>query len=126
LTGVRVLAVGNNSEAEAANRESANTVTLELTPEQANVLILAHEKGEIALSDNPDGKGNAGRVNGGVTAKSQDRATLDEILGINRPETAPVVKTVRQQPFTSETFKGAERSTLRFDLAVSTDSGNQP
>jgi pilus assembly protein CpaB len=120
LTGVRVLAVGGNPEAESANVESANTVTLELTPEQANILILAHEKGEIALSYNPDGKGN------GVAVKSQDRATMDEILGLNHSEPVPPVRNVSPKPFTSETFKGAAKSTLRFDRAVSTDSGNQP
>jgi pilus assembly protein CpaB len=96
-------------------------VTLELTPEQANILILAHEKGEIALSYNPDGKRN-----GGVAIKSQDRASMDEILGLNHPEPVTPVKTVNPRPFTSETFKGTARSTLRFDRAASTDSGNQP
>lgn len=121
LAGVRVLAVGGNPEGESAKAESANAVTLELTPEQANILILAHEKGEIALSYNPDGKGN-----GGVAVKSQDRATMDEILGLNHSEPVPPVKNVASKPFTSETFKGAAKSTLRFDRAVSTDSGNQP
>jgi pilus assembly protein CpaB len=121
LTGVRVLAVGETPETESAKSESANTVTLELTPEQANILILAHEKGEIALGYNPDGKGN-----GGVAVKSQDRATMDEILGLNHPEPATPVKAVSPKPFTSETFKGTAKSTLRFDRAPSTDSGNQP
>jgi pilus assembly protein CpaB len=121
LTGVRVLAVGENSEMESAKTETSTTVTLELTPEQANILVLAHEKGEIALGYNPDGKGN-----GGVAAKSQDRATMDEILGLNHAEPVAPVKTVTPRPFTSETFKGAAKSTLRFDRAASTDSGNQP
>jgi pilus assembly protein CpaB len=121
LTGVRVLAVGGNPEAQPANAESANSVTLELSPEQANVLVLAHEKGEIALSYNPDGKGEEG-----VALTSRDRATMDEILGLNTAEKTPPAKTVSPRPFTSETFKGAARSTLRFDGAVSTDSGNQP
>jgi pilus assembly protein CpaB len=122
LTGVRVLAVGENSEIESAKAESAKTVTLELTPEQANILILAHERGEIALSYNPDGKGT-----GGVAVKSQDRATMDELLGLNRQEPVPPpAKALTSRQFTSETFKGTKKSTLRFDPAASTDSGNQP
>ncbi len=85
LGGVRVLAVaGGGSGADSISTDSISTVTLELTPEQANMLILAREKGEIALSYNPDGKGR-----GGVAVKNQDRATMDEILGLNRPD-APV------------------------------------
>jgi pilus assembly protein CpaB len=121
LTGVRVLAIGGNPEGESGNVESANTVTLELTPEQANILILAHEKGEIALSYNPDGKGN-----GGVAVRSQDRATMDEILGLNHFEPVAPIKNASAKPFTSETFKGAAKLTLRFDRAVSSDSGTQP
>jgi pilus assembly protein CpaB len=120
LTGIRVLAVGGSPESESANPESPNSVTLELTPEQANILILAHEKGEIALSYNPDGKRD-----GGVSVSSRDRATMDEILGLNRAEAVTPVAPIPPKPFTSETFKGAKRSTLRFDPAVSTDSGNQ-
>ena len=121
LTGIRVLAVGGNPESESGNPELADSVTLELTPEQANILILAHEKGEIALSYNPDGK----KIAGGVSVSSQDRATMDEILGLNRSEPVTPVTPLPAKPFTSETFKGAKRSTLRFDPAVSTDSGNQ-
>jgi pilus assembly protein CpaB len=120
LTGIRVLAVGVNSESESAKPESANSVTLELTPAQANILVLAHEKGEIALSYNPDGK-----KAGGVSVKNQDKATMDEILGLNRSETVTPVKADRPKPFTSETFKGTKHSTLQFDPAASTDPGNR-
>ena len=80
LNGVRVLAVGGGSEMNSIaepTTKSGNTVTLELTPEQANMMILRRdERGEIALSYNPDGKGS-----GGVAMKNQDRATMEEILG---------------------------------------------
>jgi pilus assembly protein CpaB len=110
LNGVRVLAVGEASGTESVSPETVNSVTLELTPEQANILILAREKGEIALSYNPDGKGT-----GGVAAKSSDRATMDEILGSSRNEsTAPPAHESRPL-FTSEFFKGSKRTTLEFD-----------
>ena len=46
LNGVRVLAVGDTAAADSSSSGSLNTVTLELTPEQANILILAREKGK--------------------------------------------------------------------------------
>jgi pilus assembly protein CpaB len=116
LKGVRVLAVGGNTETDPIR-----TVTLELTPEQANIVILAREKGEIALSYNPDGKGGAG-----LAVKDPDRPTLDEILGLTQAELPSPTATTRPRPFTSETFKGARRTTLQFESAASTRSGDQP
>jgi pilus assembly protein CpaB len=126
LNGVRVLAVGGTSENEITGSDAVNTVTLELTPEQANILVLAREKGEIALSYNPDGKGE-----GGVAVKNQDRATMDEILGLGRsanspspsstqtptassPQTSLPQSNSSQPSFTSETFKGTKRITQQF------------
>jgi len=113
LGGVRVLAVGGGIERDSQNTESINTVTLELTPEQANILILAREKGEIALSYNPDGKGS-----GGVALRNQDRATMEEILGINRPEAPVSAPRLSARPFTSESYKGSTRTTLQFESSV--------
>ncbi len=130
LSGVRVLAVGGASETDSTSPDSVNTVTLELTPEQANILILAREKGEIALSYNPDGKGS-----GPVSVKNQDRATMDEILGLNRPDSPKPAPRVSSRPFTSESYKGSARTTLQFEgtvPVVPTDEsplpsdGNQP
>jgi pilus assembly protein CpaB len=110
LNGVRVLAVGDAAGADSSNSGSLNTVTLELTPEQANILILAREKGEIALSYNPDGKGT-----GGVAAKNSQRATMDEILGLGKAESSSPAAHANRAPFTSEFFKGTKRSTLEFE-----------
>jgi pilus assembly protein CpaB len=130
LNGVRVLAVGGITAAESTNSDSANTVTLELTPEQANALILAREKGEIALSYNPDGQGN------GVPAvDGKDRATLDEILGFKGSKPQSPAAIVNQHPFISETFKGSARTTVQFDRPAAVvpadgaslhSEGNQP
>jgi pilus assembly protein CpaB len=127
LHGVRVLAVGGGTEGDSAIPDSANTVTLELTPEQANTLILAREKGEIALSYNPDGQGN------GVPAvDSKDRATMDEILGLKDSKSQTPVTHVIPPPFVSETFKGNTRTAIQFDRPASVvppnvpSEGNQP
>lgn len=128
FSGVRVLEVGGTSEAASANGDPAasdsHTVTLELTPEQANMLILAREKGEIALSYNPDGKGS-----GTVAAKNRDRATMDEILGLDQTNAPPPVWPAAATPFTSETYKGSARTGLQFDVnvpAVPADGASHP
>ena len=110
LNGVRVLDVGDTAGADSSSSGSLNTVTLELTPEQANILILAREKGEIALSYNPDGKGT-----GGVAAKNSERTTMDEILGLGKAESPSPAAHDNRAPFTSEFFKGTKRTTLEFE-----------
>jgi pilus assembly protein CpaB len=112
LGGVRVLAVAGG-ERDSKSPNSISTVTLELTPEQANMLILACEKGEIALSYNPDGKGS-----GGVALKNQDRATMEEILGMNRGDSPVPAPLANAHPFTSESYKGSTRTTQQFESSV--------
>jgi pilus assembly protein CpaB len=99
--GVKVLAI-NRSTQPASVERIGNAVTLELSPQQANIMILARERGEITLSFNPEGRGS-----GGVTVGSEDRVTLEEILGLKPlPQSAP--------PFTVESFKGSNRTKLQF------------
>ncbi|HUE12986.1 MAG TPA: Flp pilus assembly protein CpaB [Planctomycetaceae bacterium] len=121
LSGVRVLAVGGSSEIGSTGTDSVDTVTLELTPEQANILILARAKGEIALSYNPDGKGS-----GGVAVKSQDRATMEEILGLTRPDAPAPAPRISSRPFTSETYKGSARTRLQFEATVPVAPTDEP
>ena len=93
-----------------ATRDSEEVdVTLEVTPQQANVLILAREHGRIALTFNPDGPGDG---QGGVSVGSADRATLDEILGVASPDNAGGTKA---QPFFAERYEGRARSIMRFE-----------
>lgn len=91
MNGVRVLAI--------TNAGTDSSVTLELTPDQASSLILARNKGDIALSYNPEGKGN-----GGVVVKNLDRDSPS--VSVN-PES-------ESRPFISESYKGSTRSTLQF------------
>jgi pilus assembly protein CpaB len=101
--GVRLLAATQSASASEAN----DVATLELTPDQAAILILARERGNIALSYNPDGKGD-----GGIALRDRDRATLDEILGLP-PD--PAVTAGPAAKFTTEVYKGTTRSTRQFE-----------
>jgi pilus assembly protein CpaB len=117
--GVRLLSVAPDATAD----EASSAVTLELTPEQATVLILAREKGSLALSYNPEGKGESG-----VALKNRDRATLDEILGVtssavpNPPEASATGHPQPTATITTEVFKGTARSTRQFDVTTKVDA----
>jgi pilus assembly protein CpaB len=106
--GVRVLALSTGG-GRSLGQGSGSSVTLELTPGQSNILILAATRGDITLSYNPDGPGK-----GGVGVNREDRATLDEILGLSTP---------RDDSFTAENFKGTSRSTVRFQHGRRVDDG---
>jgi pilus assembly protein CpaB len=96
--GVKLLTISREAS-DLGN--SGNAVTLEVSPEQANILILARDKGEVTLTYNPQGKGT-----GSVAVGSEDRATLDELLGL-RP--LPTPKT-----FVTEHYRGPAHSTVEF------------
>jgi pilus assembly protein CpaB len=96
--GVKILALGSGN----ARSGRSSTVTLELTPEQANIILLAKDKGALQLTYTPEGKGN-----GGVAVADADRATLSEILGLSDPK-----KEV--PPRTIEMYWGSGRSTVQF------------
>ncbi len=110
--GVKLLAINQSNSSGVQSDRLANTVTLELTPEQANIMILASNRGDVTLSYNPEGKGT-----GGVAVSSADRATLDEILGLK-----PLPKPAK--PFVTEVYKGGARSSYSFRNGVRTDSNS--
>lgn len=98
--GVKVLAVNSGTAGNASR--AGNSVTLELTRGQANIMILAANRGSITLSYNPEGRGD-----GGVGVTDENRATLEEILGLRDLPEPP-------KPFVIESYKGTSRSTIQF------------
>ncbi len=101
--GVRLLSVNVGASAN----DTDDVATLELAPAQATALILARERGNIALAYNPEGKGD-----GGIALKDRDRATFDEILGLP-PD--PAATAGPAGTFTTEVYKGTTRSMRQFD-----------
>lgn len=102
--GVRVLAI-NRSIRQGGLDQSGSSITFEMTPKQANVILLARSKGTIALSFTPDQQPG----DGGVAVASADRATLEEILGLS-----PLLEPEQPDYFNSEIYQGTSRSALRF------------
>ena len=106
LKGVKVLAL-NKAFRQQAMLATGNSVTLELSPEQTNVLLVAQPRGAIAFSYNPDGEGD-----GLVALSHSDRATLWEVLGLKKRVKEPEEKP--EDPFVTEAFRGAGNSALRW------------
>ena len=99
--GIKLLAVNRSTRPTGPGR-SRNSVTLELSRRQSNIIILAQKRGEITFSYAPEGKGD-----GGIAAGTADRVTLDEILGL-KPLPKPA------EPFVTESYKGSGRTEVRF------------
>ncbi len=100
--GVKVLAMNRLTQQSTLNR-GTNTVTFELTPAQANILLQAKTKGALSVTYTPNGPGS-----GGVAVAEADRAYFEEILGL--PEIPKPKK-----PFTTEIYRGSSRSVIRYD-----------
>lgn len=100
--GVKILAI-NRSLTQSSSDRGNNHVTLELTEPQANVVVLAHDKGKLTLTYNPNGKGN-----GGLALSNSERITFYEILGLVPPEKP-------KDPVLTEIYRGPARSTMYFD-----------
>jgi len=114
--GVKVLSIATANSQSRVDR-AARTAVIELTPEQANIMILARERGKITMVYNPDGE----RA-GGIKVRSADRTTFDEILGLRPSEPT--------NAFATQGYRGTTRSTNHFrngrrDFDQSNDAATQ-
>jgi pilus assembly protein CpaB len=103
--GVKILAINRQFRQGPVDDNRVNSATLEVTTEQANILLVLQPRGTLSLSFNPDGKGD-----GGLALADKDRVTLEEILSlepIKDPEPPP-------PPFVSQIYRGAGRQELEF------------
>ncbi len=107
LKGVKVLAL-NKGFRQSAILPTGNSVTLELAPDQTNVVLVAHPHGTISFSYNPDGEGD-----GRVALNNADRATLWEVLGLKKRIREP--KEEPEDPWVTETYRGTGNSALRWN-----------
>jgi hypothetical protein len=85
-----------------------------MTPDHANVLLLANKKGQMTLVYTPDGK-----AENQFALRDQDRAYLDEILGLKAPEAPEAPKVTR--PTVTELFSGASRRLQTFKDGLRSD-----
>lgn len=100
--GVKILAINRNYTQSRVDR-SSNHVTLELTEPQANIVVLARDRGKLTLTFNPNGKGD-----GGLALSNAERVTLYEILGLKKQDPA-------KEPFQTEIYRGGGRAIHTFD-----------
>lgn len=106
--GVKVLAQNRNFR-QSPVLAAGNSVTLELAPEQTNVVLVTQSKGTLSLTYNPTGEGD-----GGVTLSNADRATLWEVLGIKKPA-AKKADPDPEKPFVTESFNGVRAGATQWD-----------
>src|SRR5579859_7314661 len=98
--GVKLVTINRQSSQGIVPGNDLNSVTMELSSEQANIILVARDKGTLYFSYNPDGQGS-----GGLVVTGNDRATLEEILGLQpipKPPQPPA-------PFISQIYRGASR-----------------
>ncbi|TWT49851.1 hypothetical protein KOR42_38030 [Thalassoglobus neptunius] len=105
--GVKVLALDGLQRGGNHTSSRGSDVTLELTPSQANVVLLTQDKGVLNLTFNPDGKGD-----GVIAVSDENRATLNQILGLQEPE--PPEEADKETAFVTESFSGANRRMSSF------------
>lgn len=85
--GVKILTINRlfNQSGVGSGQNGENSVTLELSEGQANIILVARDKGILYFSYNPEGQGN-----GDLAVTGKDRITLEEILGLDPvPQPAP-------------------------------------
>lgn len=111
--GVHVIAMNRSVSGAVDATRGQNTVTLEMTPDHANVLLLASKKGQMTLTYTPDGK-----AENQFALRDQDRAYLDEILGLKTPEEK---KNDDKRPTVTEIFSGASRRLQTFKDGLRSD-----
>ncbi|WP_417849780.1 Flp pilus assembly protein CpaB [Thalassoglobus sp.] len=102
--GVKIIAINGVTIGSSRGGRGGEKVTLELTPEQANILLLTEEKGKLDLTYTGEGKGS-----GVVGVDDENRATLNQILGLTPPEDPE-----KQTAFTTEVFNGTGRQLRSF------------
>lgn len=109
--GVKVIAINGRSANAQASSRGGNSVTLELSPEQSNIILLAQNKGELNLTYTPEGRGT-----GVVAVDDEDRAFFNQILGIEQPEEESI-----GPPFVTEIFSGTGRRVQTFRDGMRSD-----
>lgn len=98
LDGVQVLALGDSKFPGAPPSGTVSSVTLAVSPDQAQMLQVVEGKGELSLALRAVGtKPEPPAV--------PDKMTLEKLLGLT-PPTAP---------FTAEIYRGSNKQTLTFD-----------
>lgn len=110
MKGVKLIAI-NRMTLQAPVDNDRNTVTVEATPQQVNALALAKDRGTLSLVHTPDGEGDGKLAL--AELKDQDRATLEEILGLTPPK-QPEPPPMPKPPFLTQIYRSTGRQDMRF------------
>ena len=111
LKGIKVLAI--NRQFRQGQPEDSNTLTLELTPQEASVVSLAESHGSLTFQFNPEGKGE-----NVFSFGDPERITLEEILGI------PAMNETPLEPFRANLYRQSSRQEFEFDKGNRVNDGS--
>ncbi len=102
--GVKLLSLSRGYATTSLQGSESHNVTLELDEDQARIITLAQNRGEIDLVYNENGPGNGGIS---IQASEKDRITLQEILGVKEEKE-------KEKPFKTELYRGGGSSSNYF------------
>ena len=111
LKGVRVLAINRNPSRRGAMSGNMNTVTLQVTPRQSNMVIMARQRGLLTLSHNPNGSNVINTYEEG----DPDRITFEELMGFPPREEEPEPPEPEKPDFEMEIYHRSGRQVRYFD-----------
>lgn len=109
LKGVQILAV-NTDFLNATLTPSQNSITLEVHESDSNLLLLAAAKGDLTFTFT-EKRNESGRS--AIALKDSDRATLEELLGLE-PLPEPPSPDQIGPPQVTDVYRGSGRNTLYF------------
>ena len=88
MKGIKVLAMNRNLAGAPARGRATGSMVVEVSPEQAKILLLCKDKGQLNMTYTTETE-NSGRI----VLKDSEKATLAEILNVSPPDKpiAPIV-----------------------------------
>ncbi len=112
--GVKVIGLNSGTAGSVGNEPRINNVTLEMTPDHANVLLLANKKGQMTLGLHSRWQGREP-----VCSPRSGSGLPRRILGLKAPEAPEAPKVTR--PTVTELFSGASRRLQTFKDGLRSD-----
>lgn len=109
MKGIKVLAMNRNLAGAPARGRATGSMVVEVSPEQAKILLLCKDKGQLNMTYTTETE-NSGRI----VLKDSEKATLAEILNVGPPD-KPIT------PIVTELYSGNGRRLHTFKDGLRAD-----
>lgn len=117
MRGVKVLATSEKRFPASEDRAGQlRNMTVAVTPEQANKLILAQQYGTLSVTLRSTVEGEGGLL-ADVSSNSDERDLVNpaELLGLSEPEPAPIAPIPQPEVRRAEIWRGGQRVEVTFN-----------